>query len=83
MRGGIDLENTGSKGDTLQLSQGKANQAESTNFKPWLVCPSATCYTSEGNFLFSCNHAGIFVSGIMWFKPMTQSLTPESLENTQ
>lgn len=40
-------------------------------------------YISEDNFLLSCNHAGIFVSGMMQLEPMTQSLTPDSLENAQ
>ena len=40
-------------------------------------------YISEDNFLLSCNHAGIFVSGMMQLEPMTQSVTPDSPENAQ
>jgi len=40
-------------------------------------------YISKDNFLFSCNHAEIFVSGRVWLEPRTQFMTPDTLENAQ
>jgi hypothetical protein len=65
------LENTGPKGFPRERLTRQKSRLQSLIGETL----SHLGYISEYNFLFSCKYAAVFVSGMMWLEPMTQSRT--------